>query len=285
MKKLNFLFTLALLVCCGNVSAQTEVSSIAELKAAGNPEALATTEGIIYNLAGTTVALSANAKDYYIEDETGAICVTNVSGDCAAFKLAAGTKITSGKMKVSYQPDKNLFPKIIKAEIVEDLVTESGEPVAHDMLTDQIFAELVGNNQVADWAKNGKEFWGYSVKATGYIKDISGKANFFLDEERTGSSIRTYYSYMTAVNKTEAATWGGETATKVVVEGAFWNDGFHATKIYEAVETGIGSITVKSEAKDNAVYSLNGTLVSKNGSTEGLNKGIYIVNGKKVVIR
>lgn len=283
MKKLNFLFTLALLVCCGNAFAQTEVSSIAELKAAGNPEALATTEDIIYNLAGTTVALSANTKDYYIEDETGAICVANVNTDCAAFKLAAGTKITSGKMKVSYQPDKNLFPKIIKAEIVEDLVTESGDPVVHDMLTDPIFADLQSKD-FKTWNKE-KDFWGYSVKVTGYIADLGGKANVFLDEERAGSSIRAYFSYMSAENKTEAATWGGETATKVVVEGAFWNDGFHATKIYEAVETGIGSITVKSEAKDNAVYSLNGTLVSKSGSTEGLNKGIYIVNGKKVVIR
>lgn len=284
MKKLNFLFTLALLVCCGNVSAQTEVNSIAELKAAGTATANEITEGIIYNLAGTTVALSANAKDYYIEDETGAICVTNVSGDCAAFKLAAGTKITSGKMKVSYQPDKNLFPKIIKAEIVDELVTESGDPIMRDMLTDQLFTDKLEGKVFNEWTKE-KDLWGYSVKLTGYITELGGKANIFLTEERTGASFRAYYSYMSSTNKEEVKTWGGETATKVVIEGAFWNDGIHATKISEAVENGIDGIAVQPETKSNSVYSLNGTLVSKSGSTEGLNKGIYIVNGKKVVIR
>lgn len=51
------------------------------------------------------------------------------------------------------------------------------------------------------------------------------------------------------------------------------------------VVTGIEGLEITNPAAPQSqnVYDLNGRVVSNNGSTEGLAKGIYIVNGKKVI--
>ena len=47
--------------------------------------------------------------------------------------------------------------------------------------------------------------------------------------------------------------------------------------------TGIGQVEQLKEALQGKVYNLNGQLVGN--SVEGLPKGVYIVNGKKVIIK
>ena len=47
--------------------------------------------------------------------------------------------------------------------------------------------------------------------------------------------------------------------------------------------TGIDQLETVKEALQGKVYNLNGQLVGD--STEGLAKGVYIVNGKKVIIK
>ena len=47
--------------------------------------------------------------------------------------------------------------------------------------------------------------------------------------------------------------------------------------------TGINQLETVKEALQGKVYNLNGQLVGT--STEGLSKGVYIVNGKKVIIK
>lgn len=47
--------------------------------------------------------------------------------------------------------------------------------------------------------------------------------------------------------------------------------------------TGINQLETVKEALQGKVYNLNGQLVGT--STEGLAKGVYIVNGKKVIIK
>lgn len=53
--------------------------------------------------------------------------------------------------------------------------------------------------------------------------------------------------------------------------------------------TGIQEIVVapasKEAASSNAIYDLNGRLVSATGSTQNLHKGVYIQNGKKLVVK
>ena len=58
----------------------------------------------------------------------------------------------------------------------------------------------------------------------------------------------------------------------------------------EAVEdantTGVEKITIVAGEENNAaVYSLNGQLVSRNGETSNLPKGVYIKNGKKFIVK
>ena len=50
----------------------------------------------------------------------------------------------------------------------------------------------------------------------------------------------------------------------------------------EEVPAGISSVNVK-EATNNNVYNLNGVLVGTENTFNQLPKGVYIVNGKKVV--
>ena len=51
--------------------------------------------------------------------------------------------------------------------------------------------------------------------------------------------------------------------------------------------TGIRNIKAEAEATAAAggLYDLNGRLVNTSGSTDGLQKGIYIVGGKKVIVK
>lgn len=49
--------------------------------------------------------------------------------------------------------------------------------------------------------------------------------------------------------------------------------------------TGINAVRTDAAQKSALIYSIDGKLVSSNGSTAGLAKGVYIQNGKKVVVK
>lgn len=49
--------------------------------------------------------------------------------------------------------------------------------------------------------------------------------------------------------------------------------------------TRINGMSVESMRTSNVVYNLNGQVVNANGNLEGLNKGIYIVNGRKFIVK
>ena len=50
------------------------------------------------------------------------------------------------------------------------------------------------------------------------------------------------------------------------------------------ITTGIESVADKKSVNNGVVYNLNGQVIG-NQSTSNLSKGIYIVNGKKIVVR
>jgi len=58
--------------------------------------------------------------------------------------------------------------------------------------------------------------------------------------------------------------------------------------VTDSYATGIRNV-LRSQEEDMKVYSLDGRLLrtAKNGSDalNGLNKGVYIINGKKVIIK
>ncbi len=49
--------------------------------------------------------------------------------------------------------------------------------------------------------------------------------------------------------------------------------------------TGIDGIQTEPDAFSGSIYNMNGQMVSKKGSVAGLPKGLYIVNGKKVIVK
>lgn len=55
------------------------------------------------------------------------------------------------------------------------------------------------------------------------------------------------------------------------------------TLAFEYTATGISNIETSNKVLAGKVFNLNGQLVGT--STQNLNKGIYIVNGKKVIIK
>ncbi|MGI6222753.1 MAG: starch-binding protein [Prevotella sp.] len=57
------------------------------------------------------------------------------------------------------------------------------------------------------------------------------------------------------------------------------------SSVFENNETGISTVVSMSGGNDNRVYNLNGVVVSRNGSTEGLPKGVYILNHHKIIVK
>lgn len=61
-------------------------------------------------------------------------------------------------------------------------------------------------------------------------------------------------------------------------------DGDYTMAFPESIETAIEDITVKKQARG-GIYTLSGVKVRNNGDTNGLPKGIYIVNGNKLLVK
>ena len=55
--------------------------------------------------------------------------------------------------------------------------------------------------------------------------------------------------------------------------------------LQDPVITAVSGITTATANSDGAVYSISGYLVRNDGDVRGLPKGIYVVNGKKKIIR
>lgn len=53
----------------------------------------------------------------------------------------------------------------------------------------------------------------------------------------------------------------------------------------ETEATGISDVQVDAEDATGRVYNMNGQVVSETGSLQGLGKGIYIINGKKYIVK
>lgn len=84
-------------------------------------------------------------------------------------------------------------------------------------------------------------------------------------------------------------TWANLTGTMWKLEGSSFTGAKELSVDFGDgdITNGISGITVEGENNVNAtgIYNLNGQKVSDGTSTETLSKGIYIVNGKKYVVR
>ena len=62
-------------------------------------------------------------------------------------------------------------------------------------------------------------------------------------------------------------------------------NGKYTVNVLTGTVTGISTFPVDKGIHSAAVYSLDGRLVRTNGSLDNLPKGVYIMNGKKYVLK
>ena len=74
---------------------------------------------------------------------------------------------------------------------------------------------------------------------------------------------------------------GGQTRDLDFKNGGYYN---HAGAL-QGVVTGISGIKANFDKSSDKVYTLDGRLVRTNGSLDNLPKGVYIMNGKKYVLK
>ncbi len=110
-------------------------------------------------------------------------------------------------------------------------------------------------------AKNGTEVEYGLQKAT-----VGNDNVLTFKKVGTGATIGTFRAYFTLnASQTDAKAYNI----------AFTNDG---------TTTGIGDIHTETNAKKaNGIYTLDGRKVSESTSLDNMPKGVYIVNGKKIV--
>lgn len=79
-------------------------------------------------------------------------------------------------------------------------------------------------------------------------------------------------------------TFNGDKVTLSYVDGTDDTQDMSLVKLsFAYTTTGISNIETNNKVLAGKVFNLNGQLVGT--STQNLNKGIYIVNGKKVIIK
>ncbi len=112
----------------------------------------------------------------------------------------------------------------------------------------------------------GYFYWNQTAPKDAYV--VSRGKMFYLDADNTWTNLTG------TMWKLEGSSFTG--AKELSVD---FGDG--------DITNGISGITVEGENNVNAtgIYNLNGQKVSDGTSTESLSKGIYIVNGKKYVVR
>lgn len=103
----------------------------------------------------------------------------------------------------------------------------------------------------------------------------------------TGTNALTVKGFRTWIQDNNTSTSSDVAATNLIFTIDGINDPTLSKETLEEVITHINSVTGETHATtaDNRVFSLSGQLVREGTSLDGLAKGIYIVNGKKYIVR
>lgn len=145
----------------------------------------------------------------------------------------------------------------------------------------KIEAESVKDEPCNDYGYNGEtEDTQYKMVAS-YNPQTLTKGNYFLAKNGT---VKLWTGVNTTLSGTNAyMTGSSSTATLNMAKAAFDN---LTPESMDGNVTGIDFIETDNTNVNGNIYNVNGQLVRKDAkNTQGLNKGIYIVNGKKVIIK
>ena len=174
---------------------------------------------------------------------------------------------------------------------------EGQEEKTFEATGDKTYTSYFMIPQVAFPMKGEKTFAASVEGAEGYETVGGGKVQFFgtYVANAEGEKLIPANSYVLRGNKDdEAGLWFYRTAKTSTKGFRGWLQTINAKagdisfSINGVVDdaTGIDGLTIDGTTSTTGVYNLNGQLVRKGtNSTEGLAKGIYVVGGRKVVVK
>ena len=151
---------------------------------------------------------------------------------------------------------------------------------------------LYVKNEAGEWVRNGKSGGG---KMTGGFMATTEPKTLYIFDSNKGSEVYSIGDSSDRTSKNFLNAWGNVGWHHFMGKWEV-NDPNNALKFVPINEilsdeqikemdkaTGISNVKVQEKQADGYVYTLDGRMVAK--SLNGLAKGLYIVNGKKVVVK
>ena len=175
------------------------------------------------------------------------------------------------------------------------LVNEAGQYITYKEFETELAGgsnALYVKNEAGEWVRNGKSGGG---KMTGGFMTTTEPQTLYIFDSNKGSEV---YSIGVSSDRTTNEflnAWGNVGWHHFMGKWGV-NDPNNALKFIPITDvltdeqiaamdaaTGISNVKVQEKQADGYVYTLDGRMVAK--SLNGLAKGLYIVNGKKVVVK
>ena len=175
------------------------------------------------------------------------------------------------------------------------LVNEAGQYITYKEFETELAGgsnALYVKNEAGEWVRNGKS--GGGVMKGGFMATTEPQTLYIFDSNKGSevysigvSSDRTTNEFLNAWGNVGwhhfMGKWGvndPNNALKFIpITDVLTNEQIAAMD----AATGISNVKVQEKQADGYVYTLDGRMVAK--SLNGLAKGLYIVNGKKVVVK
>lgn len=200
-----------------------------------------------------------------------------LAGDCYVIKVTKAPEVARNmpytfdvysndeftgdiKVPVTYYGPIYQIDGLTRTSTLADLIKDNGGEYANGVVTKTYTTDD------GDLEFTGYFYWNKTAPTNAYV--VSRGKMFYLDNKNTWTNLTG------TMWKLKGPSFTG--AKELSVD---FGDG--------DITNGISGITVEGENNVNAtgIYNLNGQKVSDGTSTETLSKGIYIVNGKKYVVR
>ena len=177
------------------------------------------------------------------------------------------------------------------------LVNEAGQYIKYAELATELPGgnDMYKKNDAGEWVRNGKSGGG---KMTGAFMTTTEPQTLHIFDSNQGSECYSIGDSEDRNSNNFLNAWGNiawhhlmgkwkvndpNNALKFVPINEILSDDQIAASDAATVAAGISNVKVQDKQANGYVYTLDGRLVSK--SLNGLAKGLYIVNGKKVVVK
>ena len=171
-------------------------------------------------------------------------------------------------------------------------VIKAGQPFLAKLAEDKVEVKNCNSTYISD------DYANQDIETEFKVYDTTGESgvlqrNYKLDVRLGGTylyksnlDLNVYKTFMSTgqfggsdhVLPFRAYVYKANAAAQAAIQSINWGIGDETTGIKYIV-------TPETTKKDNKVFTLDGKLVNQNGDTKSLKKGIYIINGRKIIIK